>query len=123
MAGESTFTDMIIKVIPMSNDAVKPWKDRSVWMRALYMLMFAVIYSVAEIVVVVVVVFQFFYVLFSGRKNHKALGFGQSLCAYIYEILRFETFDSEYLPFPFGDWPWPGAPVKRDNESGHRDGL
>lgn len=92
------------------NDAVdKPWKDRSTWMRALYMVVFAVIYSVAEMVVVVVAVFQFFCVLFTGGKHEKTLDFGRSLSAYIYEILRFETFASEHLPFPFGDWPKPGA--------------
>lgn len=91
----------------MSGETDKPWKDRSIWMRALYMIVFGILYSVAEIVVVAVVVFQFFCVLFTGAKNAKALDFGRSLSIYIYQILRFETFDSEYLPFPFGDWPKP----------------
>lgn len=82
---------------------------RSIWMRALYMLLFAVIYSVAEIVVVIVAVFQFLCVLFTGSSNPQVLDLGQRLSTYVYEILLFETFNSERLPFPFGDWPG-GAP-------------
>jgi hypothetical protein len=82
---------------------------RSIWMRALFMLLFAIIYSIAEIVVVLVAVFQFFYVLITGARNVQVLSLGQSLSTYVYQILLFETFNSERLPFPFADWPTDGS--------------
>jgi hypothetical protein len=77
----------------------------AIWMRALYMVLFAIIYSVTEIVVVLVAVFQFFCVLITGQRNSQVLALGQSLSTYVYEILLFETFNSERLPFPFAAWP------------------
>jgi len=79
--------------------------SRSIWKRALFMVLFAIIYSIVEIVIVLVAVFQFFCVLITGERNRQVLDFGQDLCAYVYEILRFETFNSERLPFPFAEWP------------------
>lgn len=77
----------------------------SIWKRALFMALFAIIYSITEIVVVVAVVFQFFCVLITGAKNARVLELGRDLSVYIYEILLFETFNSERLPFPFSPWP------------------
>lgn len=78
---------------------------RSIWKRALLMALFAIIYSITEIVVVVAAVFQFFCVLITGAKNARVLELGRDLSAYIYEILLFETFNSERLPYPFSPWP------------------
>lgn len=80
---------------------------RSIWIRGLFMLLFAVIYSIAEILVVLVSVFQFFCVVITGGKNDRVLDLGRSLSLYILEILRFEMFDTERLPFPFSPWPGP----------------
>lgn len=83
--------------------------DRSIWIRGLLMLLFAIIYSVVEIVIVLVAVFQFFCVVITGEQNTRALELGRGLSLYIYEILRFEMFDTERLPFPFDAWPRPGG--------------
>jgi len=88
------------------SDALKDnVKDSSVWLRLLYMLLFAAIYSVAEIVLSVVVVFQFLCVLITGEKNAKVLALGAQLSTYAYQVFSFLTYNSEALPFPFGDWP------------------
>ncbi len=93
---------------------------RSVWLRALYMVFFAIVYGVVELVWVVVVVVQFLLVLFTGRVNWRLLQFGNNLSAYFYALLRFQTFNTEVRPFPFADWPnetveddnpWTGAPL------------
>ncbi len=84
-------------------------KRRGTWMRLLYMLMFALIYQVAEIVLAAVVIFQFFFALFAGRPNERLLAFGQGLSTFIYEILRYLTYNSEDKPFPFAPWPSAGT--------------
>ena len=74
------------------------------------MVLFAILYGLAEIVIWAVVIFQFLVVLFTGAKNERLLDFGQKLTTYIYQIVLFQTFNTEAHPFPFSDWP-EGAPV------------
>jgi hypothetical protein len=79
--------------------------NTGIWMRLLYMLLFVLIYSVAEFLLAVVVLIQIGFVLFTGERNQKLLELGAGLGLFIYETLRFLTFNSEKKPFPFSDWP------------------
>lgn len=78
---------------------------RDTWFRLLFVLLFAVIYSIAEIVLFFTVIVQFGFVLITGQRNDKLLEFGAALSEFIYQILRYVTFNSEDRPFPFSDWP------------------
>ena len=63
------------------------------------------IYSLAEVLLTAVVVFQFLATLFTGETNARLRLFGLSLAAFIYQIASFVTFNSDEKPFPFGPWP------------------
>jgi hypothetical protein len=89
----------------MSNDIKDNLKQQSTWLRGLYMLLFALIYSIAEIVLFAVVVFQFLLKLFTADTNPRLLKLGQSIATYIYQVIQFLTFNSDYQPYPFGAWP------------------
>jgi hypothetical protein len=80
---------------------------RSTWQRGLYMVLFALIYWVAKVVVAAVVVLQFGFVLISGRTNRQLLDFGHGLSTFVYQVLLFLTFNADDRPFPFS--PWPGT--------------
>ena len=81
-------------------------KQRSTWLRLLFMLIVAALYAVSRVVVAAVVVLQFFWVLFTGETKQPLREFGQSLATYTYQIVRFLTFNTEEKPFPFdADWP------------------
>ncbi len=81
-------------------------KDKSIWVRLLYMLLFAFLYSVAEFVIFAVVVYQFLHVLLTGGdKDERIANLGSQLSAYVYQILQFQTFNTETKPFPMEDWP------------------
>ena len=80
-------------------------KTRSTWIRGLYMLLFALIFSLAEVVLAAVAVFQFVSVLLTRRTNDNLLAFGRSLSVYICEVARYVTFNQEERPFPFSPWP------------------
>ena len=79
--------------------------SRNLWTRAIYMVLLAVAYFAAETLLVLTSVFQFVSILISGSANGPLLKFGLSLSTYVYQILRFETFNTEEKPFPFSDWP------------------
>lgn len=78
---------------------------RDIWRRGLFMLMFTLFYSIAEIVQTVVVLVQFVLVLVTGAANVQLLRLGSSLTRYHYELLDFLTFNTERRPFPMSDWP------------------
>ena len=79
--------------------------ESSTWGRLVFMLLFGIIYSVAELVLLTVVFIQFIFVLFSGDKNTRLLNFGQELSTFIYQVFLFLTFNKEEKPFPFDQWP------------------
>lgn len=90
------------------------------WIRGMYMLLFALIYNIAEIVVGAVAVFQFIVSLFTGKTNEYLITLGQSLGTFIYQIMQFLTFNSEDKPYPFSPWPQGAPEVKQKRPSGEK---
>ena len=89
----------------MSNDVKENLKSQSTWKRGLYMLIYAFFYTIAEIVLFTLIFFQFLLKLFSGDTNDRLRKLGQGLSTYIYQILQYLNFNSDYQPYPFGAWP------------------
>ena len=81
------------------------YKTRETWIRGVYILVFVFAYSVAEIVMGAVVFMQFMLLLFTGSKNDKLLVLGQDVSYYIYQVMRYLTFNTDEKPCPFSDWP------------------
>lgn len=77
---------------------------RNIWVRCLYMLLMALAYQVVGTLVFVVTVIQFVVRLVSDVPNARLLSFGRNLGRYLQQIVNFETFASEDVPFPFSDW-------------------
>jgi len=89
----------------MSNDVKENLKSQSTWKRGLYMLIYAFFYTIAEIVLFTLIFFQFLLKLFTGDTNERLRKLGQGLSTYIYQILQYLNFNSDYQPYPFGAWP------------------
>jgi hypothetical protein len=86
-------------------------KSRTTWLRLVFMIIFVFLYGVSRIVVGVVVVLQFFWVLFTGETNERLKTLGQSLATYTYQVVRYLTYNTDSRPFPFDDdWPSSVAP-------------
>jgi len=103
----------------MSDDITENIKQTSTWQRGLYMLIFAVLYSVAEVVLIAVVLIQFLLQLFTGETNPRLLKLGQAIATYIYQIAQYVPFNSDYLVYPFGAWPKgePSELIKYQNDT------
>ncbi len=89
----------------MSNEVKENLKSQSTWKRGLYMLLYIIFSRIAEIVLGVVILFQFLLKLFTGETNDRLLKLGQQLSTYLYQVFQFLTYNSEYHPYPFGAWP------------------
>ena len=81
-------------------------KSRTTWLRLLFMAIYGVIAWLAGMVGLVIVVLGFFWVLFTGEVNRELRQIGQAIASYIYQIVRYLTFNTDDKPFPFGGaWP------------------
>ncbi len=89
----------------MADDLKNNITQTSTWKRGLYMLLFAIFYGIAEVVLFAIVLFQFLLKLFTGDTNDRLRKLGQSLATYIYQVVQFLAFNSDYHPYPFGAWP------------------
>jgi len=108
----------------MESSTLPRYQDRAFWRRALFMLVFAIAYNVAELVLALTVLVQFFSILLTGRAVEPLLAFGNGLSTWTRQVFRFLTFNSETTPFPFSDWP--DEPLEGERwrgESGERSGA
>lgn len=79
--------------------------SRDLWLRLLYMILFGITYSIAELLVVCTSIFQFLTILVTGKANRPMLEFGMNLSLYVQEVFEYQTFNTEEKPFPFAPWP------------------
>ena len=89
----------------MNPDIKDHIKARETWLCGFFMLLFVVIFNVAEILLLAVAGFQFLCVLFTGQANSRLVDFGSSLSRFVFEVARFLSYNTEDKPFPFKDWP------------------
>ena len=92
----------------------KQLERESMGLRIVWMLVFVVVWQLAEILLGAIVLLQLGYRIFYGAPSAALLGFGDSLSQYLAQIGRFGTFNTEEKPWPFADWPAPRAP--QDNQ-------
>jgi hypothetical protein len=85
-------------------------QHESILLRILWMILFVLVWQVAETVLAVVVLAQLVYRLFNGAPSLGMMSFGDSLSQYLAQIGRFGTFNTDQKPWPFADWPTPRAP-------------
>ncbi len=89
-----------------SNSVESNLTSRSTWLRLLFMFVCLVLYAVTRVVVLAVVVLQFFWALFTSKPNEKLTALGHSLALYTCELIDYLTYFTEIRPFPFDkDWP------------------
>ncbi len=79
--------------------------NKGTWIRLIYMILFVVIFNVAELVTGFVVVFQFLFKLLTGKANERLQSFGDNLATYFQQVVSFLTYSIEDMPYPFGVWP------------------
>ena len=92
-----------------NENSLQPAGNSARWLRALHMILFAVLFKAAEFVMWVVVVFQLAIALATGSPNERLLRFGEQLSIYVCSLWMFLTYNTEKKPFPFSDWPTTGV--------------
>lgn len=98
----------------MNNTETELDYAEDIWKRLLWMILFGLIYSVAEFVLFLVVVIQFGFVVITGQRNQRLLDLGRQLANFVYQIIQYFVFSTNKKPYPFAPWPDP----RIDNSSG-----
>ena len=78
----------------------------STGMRLLLTLLFAVIWSVTETVLAVVVIFSIIWALITLQAPpERVREFANTLVSYSYRVWRYMTYNEAQVPFPFSELP------------------
>jgi hypothetical protein len=79
-------------------------ESRDVWKRGLFMLLFAIAFSIGQIVLNAMAVVQFVWLLVTRERNEYLAHFGASLSNWFAEVARFQSGASDDKPFPWRPW-------------------
>ena len=88
----------------MNGENTSHVKNKGTWMRLVHMVVLAIAFNVAELVIAVTVLYQFLTALFTGAPNDNARRLGGEFGSYLRAIVRYMTFDTEERPFPYAPW-------------------
>jgi len=88
----------------MSETTTKPTSE-NLWLRLLYMILFIIVFGVAEFALYLTAAVTFLFKLRGKADTSRISGLGHSIALYIKEIADYLTFNTEVRPFPFSDWP------------------
>ncbi|MCB1662591.1 MAG: DUF4389 domain-containing protein [Pseudomonadales bacterium] len=91
-------------------------KSEKQWLRGLFMILFLVVYEIAEMVLVAVTLVQFLFSIITGSNNANLRQFGDSLAQFAQQTIAFLTYNSETKPFPFADWPQASRRIAEDEQ-------
>ncbi|MBT3332799.1 MAG: DUF4389 domain-containing protein [Rhodospirillaceae bacterium] len=92
-------------------------KDQSIWQRLCFMVLFAVIFNIAEFAIMAIAVVQFFSRLATGSVNEELRSLGPRLGQYLQQIVAFETFYTDVRPYPFAPFPAADAVTSADGHT------
>jgi hypothetical protein len=73
--------------------------------RGLIMLLFAIAFSIGQMVLNITALVQFVWLLAVRERNEYLAGFGASLSTWFAEVSRFQSCASDEKPFPWRPWP------------------
>jgi len=80
-------------------------KSERQWLRALFMVLYWILFQLLQFATGAVAIVQWLFVLITGKRNDNLLAFGDSLAQCVEQIVAYLTYNSEDKPFPCSEWP------------------
>ena len=91
-------------------------KNPEIFSRIFYTILFALISWVTIWVFAFVVLIQFGFLLITGKVNKNLKGFNQEVGLFLYDMIKYLSFQTNNKPFPFRDWPY-GDEIDSENKN------
>ncbi len=106
------------------DEAESPELERgTIALRAVFSLLVALILSVLNSLLGILVIFQLAYSFVTQRvPSARVQELGNNVTAYYYQVLRYLTHNDSQIPFPFSDFPTPlevGRPAYAPDSTAH----
>lgn len=89
----------------------------SIWVRFIYMVLFAFLFAISETVLYVIAVIGLIQRLFNKPVNSNVASVGRSIGLFVQQIAEYLSFNTEKKPFPFSSWPTGNGDQTSDRES------
>ena len=84
----------------------KPDITSETFSRIFYTVLLFIIGWVSLWVFCFVVIIQFGFLLITGQVNTNLKGFNKEVGLFLFDIIKFLSFQTNQKPFPFRDWPY-----------------
>ena len=89
----------------MNDENQETLTRKQVAIRLLYTLLYVAIFEVVKTIVLLVTVFEYFFLLITLRHNEPARTFANRVATYGYRLMRYMTLSENQRPFPFSEFP------------------
>ncbi|MDF2367570.1 DUF4389 domain-containing protein [Sneathiella sp.] len=89
----------------MTDDVKTHVKSTTTWTRLIYLILYAIIFRVASIVLFAITIIQFIKALLTGSPFGQLQSFGGALAEYNKQLVAYLSYQSDEKPFPVGPWP------------------
>ena len=89
----------------MSDEPQVAISRKQVAIRLLYTLLYVAIFELVKTVVLLVTLFEYFFLLLTLQHNEPARTFANKVATYGYRVMRYMTLNENQRPFPFADFP------------------
>ncbi|WP_373086291.1 DUF4389 domain-containing protein [Sneathiella sp.] len=99
----------------MTDDVKTHVKSKTTWTRLLYIILYAITYKVASLVLLVITILQFVKSLLTGSPFAQLQSFGGSLAEYNRQLVAFLSYQSDAKPYPIDRWPSQTPPAPPSN--------
>jgi hypothetical protein len=92
-------------------------RNAETFSRIFYTVLFCLIGWMTLWVFTFVVLIQFGFLLITGQVNKNLKGFNKEIGLFLYDMIKYLSFQTNVKPFPFRDWPYDEDNNKNKNKS------
>jgi hypothetical protein len=89
----------------MHDESQVPASRKLIAIRLLYTLLYVAIFEVVKTIILLITLFEYFFLLITLRHNEPARTFANKVATYGYRVMRYLTLNENQRPFPFSEFP------------------
>ena len=78
---------------------------KQIAIRLLYTLLYVAIFEVVKTIILLITLFEYFFLLLTLQHNQPARSFANRVATYGYRLMRYVTLNENQRPFPFSEFP------------------
>ncbi|MCF6288639.1 MAG: DUF4389 domain-containing protein [Proteobacteria bacterium] len=116
MTKKTTKTEDVIDSVAATSKNESNEVGSEVFSRIFYTILFALIGWLSLWVFTFVVLIQFGFLLITGKVNINLKGFNQEIGLFLFDMIKYLSFQTNDKPFPFRDWPYDENNNKNNSE-------